>query len=249
MNLYVNAADAMPGGGELVLKTRNVTHQDIKNGNYSPRKGSYVLLVVADSGEGMTKEIQDRIFDPFFTTKDMGRGTGLGLASAYGIIKSHRGYINVESVTGKGTTFYIYFPASEKKLSQVSATTGKVIKGSGTVLLVDDEEMVLDIGARLLQKLGYSVLQAGSGLEALDVYKKNKDVIDLVILDIIMPDMSGGEVFDKIKKIKSNVRVLLASGYSINGQARDILDRGCDDFIQKPFSLMQLSQKVNKIVT
>jgi PAS domain S-box-containing protein len=248
LNLYVNSADAMPGGGDLVLQTRNVTHQDIKIRNYSPQKGKYVLLVVADSGEGMTKEIQERIFDPFFTTKDMGMGTGLGLASVYGIIKSHKGYINVKSARGKETTFYLYFPASGKKVSKQPAEAGEIFKGSGTVLLVDDEEMVLDVGVRLLQKLGYTVLQAGSGRTALKIYKKNKDLIDLVILDIIMPDMSGGEVFDRIKKIKPNVRVLLASGYSIDGQARDILNRGCEDFIQKPFSLMQLSQKISKII-
>jgi PAS domain S-box-containing protein len=244
LNLYVNAADAMPRGGKLDLKTANVTHEAIKSQLYKPRKGQYVLLSVTDSGEGIDQEIQQRMFEPFFTTKELGRGTGLGLASVYGIIKGHGGYIEVASEKDRGTTFIIYFPASQKKIIVPVDGSGDIVKGSGTILLVDDEEMVLDIGVQLLKKMGYKVLQAGSGDEALKLFEAHKDAIDLVILDIIMPEMGGGQLFDRLAQIQPDVKVLLSSGYSIDGEARELLQRGCKGFIQKPFSLKQLSLKV-----
>jgi len=246
LNLYLNAADAMPRGGRLELKTFNVTHEAIQSKLYKPGKGQYVLLTVADNGQGMDTETQERMFEPFFTTKELGRGTGLGLASVYGIIKSHGGYIEVESEKRRGTTFKIYFPASPKKIAAPADGSGDMVKGSGTVLLVDDEEMVLDIGVQLLEKMGYQVLPADSGQTALKLFKAHKDDIDLIIVDIIMPEMGGGQLFDRLTKIKSNVKVLLSSGYSIDGEARELLQRGCKGFIQKPFSLKQLSRKVKE---
>jgi PAS domain S-box-containing protein len=248
LNLFVNAADAMPIGGTLLLKTKNVTHQNINSPHYEPLPGSYVQLTITDTGSGMDKQTLGRIFDPFFTTKEMGRGTGLGLASVYGIIKSHDGYIDVESEKDHGTTFTIFLPASEKELEDDSESAAKIIKGSGTILIVDDEAIVLDVGVNMLEKLGYKVLEATNGKEAIDVFEKNKESVKMVILDIIMPDMGGGEAYDKIKAINPQVRVLLSSGYSVDGQAIELLERGCDGFIQKPFTMQELSGKIRQIM-
>jgi len=248
LNLYVNAADAMPGGGNLILKTMNTTHDNMKGKAYNPEPGNYLLLTVTDTGMGMGKKTQERIFDPFFTTKEMGRGTGLGLASAYGIIKGHGGYIDVESKKGKGTTFSIYLPASEKKVRKAVKTAEQFIKGTGMVLLVDDEEVILEVGEALLETMGYRVLIARDGKEAIEVYRKNKDDIDIVLLDMVIPNMGGSEAYDRMKEINPKVKVLLSSGYSINGQATEILERGCDGFIQKPFSMKKLSIKIMEIL-
>jgi two-component system, cell cycle sensor histidine kinase and response regulator CckA len=247
-NLYVNAADAMPGGGDFILKTFNTDHKNMKGRLYVPRPGKYVMLTVTDTGIGMDKEIRQRIFDPFFTTKEMGRGTGLGLASAYGIVKGHDGYIDVESRKGEGTTFSIYFPASEKKIAKAVKITEKLLKGTETVLLVDDEEIILDIGRDLLKAMGCKTLTARGGHEAIELYQKNQDDIDIVILDMIMPNMSGGEVYDRMKEINPDIKVLLSSGYSINDQATDILSRGCNGFIQKPFTINELSAAIRQIL-
>ncbi len=248
LNLFVNAADAMPGGGDLVLKTTNVTHKDMKGTLYDPRPGEYVLLTVSDTGIGMDKETMERIFDPFFTTKEMGRGTGLGLASAYGIIKAHGGYIEVDSKKGQGTTFTIYLPASERKVHEVEKTAEEVIQGTGTVLLVDDEEVILEVGKELLEGMGYRVLIAKDGKGAIEVYEENRDDIDMVLLDMVMPNMGGGEAYDRMKKVNPNIRVLLSSGYSIDGEATAILERGCNGFIQKPFNIKELSAKIGEIL-
>jgi PAS domain S-box-containing protein len=245
-NLYVNAADAMPEGGNLYLKTRNVTHEDITGKPAGLKPGDYVLLMVADTGVGMDKRTADRIFDPFFTTKGLSRGTGLGLASVYGIIKNHGGIITVMSKKGKGSTFSIYMPASKSEPITENRGSDKLISGQGTVLLVDDEGMILDAGTEVLQKMGHRVMKAKSGQEAIGIYEKQKDGIDLVILDMIMPGVSGGETFDRIKAINPEVKVLLSSGYSINGQATEILKRGCNGFIQKPFRMTELSHKIRE---
>ncbi len=248
LNLYVNAADAMPGGGKLILKTQNQTHLNIKSDHYNPMPGNYVQLTITDTGSGMDKAVLERIFDPFFTTKEMGRGTGLGLASVYGIIKSHDGYIDVESEKGFGTTFTIFLPASESGAEGNAEADASLIKGSGTLLVVDDEELVLEVAANMLEKLGYTVLKAHNGTQAVDIFKANHGNIKMVILDIIMPDMGGGAVYDKIKPINPDVKVLLSSGYSVDGQAIELLERGCDGFMQKPFTMEELSGKITQIM-
>jgi len=250
LNLYVNAWQAMPQGGDLYLKTENIIlDADFANSMpYKVEAGDYIKITVTDTGSGIDKETRERIFEPFFTTKEMGRGTGLGLASVYGIIKGHGGYINVYSEEEAGTTFTIYLPASGKAVQQEKIEpVATVSKGSGTVLLIDDEEMIIKVGEELLQELGYNVLVARSGQRAIELYKKNTDKIDLVIMDLIMPGMGGGETFDRLKEINPDVKVLLSSGYSINGQASEILERGCDGFIQKPFNINQLSEKIQTI--
>ncbi|MGD8765368.1 MAG: PAS domain S-box protein [Desulfobacteraceae bacterium] len=248
LNLYVNAWQAMPEGGELYLETENVVLDHTYVKPYKVEPGNYVKISVADTGVGIDKEYQKRIFEPFFTTKEMGRGTGLGLASVYGIIKNHGGYINVYSEKNQGTTFTVYLPASEAEVPEEKEAVVSVRRGAGTILLIDDEEMIISVAQELLTELGYTVLIAHSGLEAIEVYRQKNQDIDLVIMDMIMPAMGGGEAYDRLKEINSDVKVLLSSGYSISGQATKILNRGCDGFIQKPFNMKQLSEKIHHII-
>lgn len=248
LNLFVNAWQAMPGGGDIFIETEQIYLSEDYDKPYDIIPGHYIRISVTDTGVGMDIDIQQRVFEPFFTTKAVGRGTGLGLASAYGIIKNHNGIINVYSEKGHGSTFKIYLPASDKKVPGEKDPTPKLFKGSETILLVDDEEMVVDIGKEILEKLGYKVFTALGGAEAIRLVETHKNKIDLVILDLIMPDMSGSKTFDNLKACRSDIKVLLSSGYSVNGQASEILDRGCNGFIQKPFNLEQLSRKIRKIL-
>ncbi|MCJ7771931.1 MAG: response regulator, partial [Desulfobacterales bacterium] len=194
------------------------------------------------------EETRKRIFDPFFTTKEMERGTGMGLSSAYGIIKNHGGFITVYSEPGQGATFNIYLPASEKKAIADEKPSDELLTGTGTVLLIDDEDMILTVGEEILNLIGYDVITASSGQEAINTYRKNRNRIKMVILDMIMPEMSGSETYNGLKEINPEVTVLLSSGYSLNGKAKDILNSGCDGFIQKPFTMIQLSQKISEIL-
>jgi len=248
LNLYVNAWQAMPDGGNLYLRTENVMLDRSYVKPYKVEPGRYVKISITDTGVGIDKETQERIFEPFFTTKKMGRGTGLGLASVYGIIKGHEGYINVYSELDRGTTFTIYLPASGKEAVEDAELIAEIQKGSGTILLIDDEKMILDVGRELLEELGYTVLSAMSGHEAIDIFLKSRDKIDMIIMDMIMPGMSGSDTFDRMKEINPDVKILLSSGYSINGQATNILQRGCDGFIQKPFNMNQLAERIQKIM-
>jgi len=248
LNLYINAWQAMPGGGQLTISTANGSHEDIRGVLYEPKAGCYVQLSVSDTGEGMDEKTRRRIFEPFFTTKEMGRGTGLGLATVYGIIKGHHGYIEVGSHKGRGTTFRVYLPASQRLATSETAIRKPQIVGKGTILVVDDEEMVLEVSCALFEKLGFEVLRADSGEQAVEVFKAHADAIDLVILDMIMPQMGGGEVFDILKDIKADVKVLLSSGYALDGQAEKILARGCEGFIQKPFDIHEVAGRINELL-
>jgi PAS domain S-box-containing protein len=248
LNLFVNASDAMPGGGKLFLKTDTVTHREIPYKGYAVHPGAYARLTVTDTGVGIDKSIIDRIFDPFFTTKKMGRGTGLGLASAYGIVKSHNGYIDVVSEKGQGATFSVYFPATDARPAVATEKNRKPEEGVGTILLVDDEAVVLEVTAAMIRRLGYTVLTAPSGRKAVENFSEHADRISVVILDMIMPEMSGGEVFDQLKRINPRVKVILASGFSMEGQAREIMNRGCDGFLQKPFTLEDISVRLRSLI-
>ncbi|MCP3953496.1 MAG: PAS domain S-box protein [Desulfobacterales bacterium] len=248
LNLYVNAWQAMPKVGDLYLQTQIVDIDDSFIKSYNAKPGRYALASVTDTGVGMKQDIQQQIFDPFFTTKEKGRGTGLGLASAYGIIKNHNGIITVDSEVDHGTTFNIYLPLSDKTPCDEVSIEGDLVNGTENLLLVDDENMILDVGQAMLKKLGYHVLVADSGQKALDTIQIEGDDIDLVILDLIMPGMDGGAVFDCIKEIFPYMPVMLSSGYAINGQANKIMQKGCNGFIQKPFNISKLSKKVREIL-
>ncbi len=249
MNLYINAWQAMAEGGDLYIKTANRLLDSTYVKPFEVTPGPYVTISVTDTGSGIPPDIRDRIFEPFFTTKGLGKGTGLGLSSVYGIVKNHGGHITVYSEEGIGTTFNIYLPASEKDAVTEKAVDNTPVElGKGTVLLVDDEELILEVGREMIESLGYDVLAVGSGRDAVAALQESSPTIDLVVLDMIMPDLSGAQTFDALKQIDPDVRILLSSGYSLNGQASDILSRGCDGFIQKPFSLRALSDKIREVL-
>ncbi|NPU83659.1 MAG: CHASE2 domain-containing protein [Syntrophaceae bacterium] len=249
LNMYINSWHAMPEGGDLTLTTENVVLNSSHHRSFDIQPGRHVKISVSDTGTGMDEEVRKRVFEPFFTTKEPGKGTGLGLASAYGIIKNHGGFIEVKSAVGEGTTFEIYFPASEK-----NETTEKPVpamessRGRETILLVDDEQENITVMKELLEDLGYRIVCAGSGQEATAVFMMRKDSIDLVILDMVMPGMGGGQTFDALRAIDPGVKVILSSGYSIEGEARSILDRGCNGFIQKPFLINDLSRIIREVL-
>jgi PAS domain S-box-containing protein len=247
-NLSINAKDAMPNGGDLIFKTKNV-YLDEAYLRRDPelKPGNYVKISVSDTGIGMTKEVKEKIFEPFFTTKPVGRGTGLGLSTVYGIVKKHNGHITFYSEPGKGTTFILYFPAYEKEAAEV--VEKKVItKGSGTVLVVDDEEDVRDLVASQLTSLGYTPLLARDGKEALSLYRAHRKKIAVILLDMIMPVMSGKETYKELKRINPSVKILIISGYSQKSEDLDVLDTGALGFLQKPFELYELSKMLNKAI-
>ena len=248
LNIYVNASHAMPQGGDLYVRTVNEVLSAEMTGPYNVEPGKYIKISITDTGIGMDKATAKRVFEPFFSTKERGRGTGLGLASAYGIIKNHDGFITVYSEKGNGTTLNLYLPASVMEAEKKQLINDEIQEGSGTVLLVDDEEIILSVAEEMIQTLGYNVLTAANGQAAIAVYEAEKDTIGLVVLDLIMPGMGGGDVFDRLKAIDPDVKVLLSSGYSIDGQAAAIMKRGCRGFIQKPFSIQELSQKIGQIM-
>lgn len=247
-NLMINAADAMPGGGSLRLSTGQVSASDIGKRPYQVTPGRYVMLDVADNGHGMDADTRDRIFEPFFTTKSMGRGTGLGLASVYGIVKAHAGYIEVASAPGQGSTFTIYLPVSKKTVRQADRGDASIAFGQGTVLVIDDEAMVLEVATEMIARMGYRTLGTRDGDTGVDVFRRHAGSIDLVILDLIMPGTSGSDTFDALRKIDPQIKILLASGYSLDSQAAALMERGCDGFIQKPYSLEDLSKKMAAVI-
>ncbi|RPH52137.1 MAG: PAS domain-containing sensor histidine kinase [Desulfobacteraceae bacterium] len=248
LNIYLNAWQAMPSGGNLYIVTGNVLIDENYIKKFAITPGRYVMISITDTGVGMDEATKQRVFDPFFTTREIGRGTGLGLASVYGIIKNHDGFINVYSEKGKGSTFNIYLPAFGKVKEEKKKETESRIPGTGTILFVDDEQMIIDVGQAILKKLGYNVIIAKGGQEAVDLYTKNRDKIDLVVLDMIMPDIPGSEVFDRIRELNPTVKVLLSSGYALDVQTSGIMEKGCNGFIQKPFNVKKLSAKLNEIL-
>ena len=248
LNLLVNAWHAMPGGGDVYLETVNLTLGDGDARPHGVRPGRYVRVAVTDTGVGMDDATRGRVFEPFFTTKGMGRGTGLGLATVYGIVTSHGGFLTVYSEPGRGSTFNVYLRASERAVVEAAASVEQVVAGTGTVLLVDDEATVRTVAAAMLGRLGYTVLVAGSGEEALECFARERTRIDAVVLDMVMPGLGGHETFDRLRALDPGLRVLLASGYSLNGEARGLLERGCRAFIQKPWSFAELSRKLRQVL-
>lgn len=248
LNIFVNAWQAMDGGGKLFIKTGCLTLDKEFCEPHHVRPGEYVRISIIDTGPGIEAENLSKVFDPFFSTKEKSRGTGLGLASAYGIVKNHNGIISVYSEPGHGATFNIYLPISPDAATQETPTEKALATGEECILLVDDEEYILDVAASMLERLGYQAVLAVGGENALDVIADRKDEIDLVILDLIMPGIDGGRTFDLIREIAPEMKVLLSSGYAINGQADTVLRKGCRGFIQKPFHIHELSQKIRAVL-
>jgi two-component system, cell cycle sensor histidine kinase and response regulator CckA len=251
MNLAVNASDAMPDGGNLTVSTQIVTLDEEYCRLYvvGASPGDHVLLKLSDTGQGMDEETVEHIFEPFFTTKAIGRGTGLGLAMVHGIVKQHNGHITVYSEVGKGTTFRVYLPAVPSGVEpDVEANGIMPVFGTETVLLVDDEEFVRELGTRILTKHGYTMIEAANGREALDLFKKESSKISLVILDLIMPEMGGTECLKELLKIDPQVNVLVASGYSADASVKETIQMGAKAFVPKPFRVNELLQRVRKVL-
>jgi two-component system cell cycle sensor histidine kinase/response regulator CckA len=245
LNILVNAGHAMAGVGNLRIETMNVhfAEEEAKKENIAP--GDYISIAVTDDGCGMDNATKSRIFEPFFTTKKIGEGTGMGLASAYGIVNNHGGLICVDSEAGKGSTFSIYLPVSKMNYPDKTAFPSQnIIHGGNTILLVDDEDLVRDVAGEMLRALGYKVCTAATGSEAIAKYKDMHGDIDLVILDMIMPGIGGDKVFDAMRAVDPDVKIILASGYSMNGNIQALMEKGCTGFLQKPFNMRDLSAKV-----
>jgi signal transduction histidine kinase/CheY-like chemotaxis protein len=248
-NLYINASDAMPKGGKILIQTRNIPPEAMRAEPLNPNPAPHVTVSVQDTGCGMDPETIRQIFEPFFTTKESGKGTGLGLASVNGIVKAHGGCIDVQSQKGRGSVFHLYFPATLKEAAKAMPEDGAPVRGTGRVLLVDDEESVRGIGKEMLGSLGYEVVEAATGSEALCVFKERHKEIDVVILDLVMPEMRGEEIFARLMAIHPKARILLSSGFDKNEKAAELLEQGGLAFIQKPFTLTYLSQVLERIFT
>lgn len=253
MNLCINAQDAMPEGGKLILKTKNIKSKKIKNpADSKTTTRDYVRLQITDTGAGMNPEIKEQIFEPFFTTKVADKGTGLGLAVVYGIVEQHKGFIEVESEEGKGTTFYIYFPAihGEKTKMVKDSKSPQICKGKGTILVVEDEQSVRNVMIRILKQLGYHVQVANDGVEAIANFEADRETIDLVILDVVMPKLSGPQVFSRLNSIKPNIPALFVTGYDYSGELDKLMKQypGQITMLQKPFSKENLSEATQKLL-
>jgi CheY-like chemotaxis protein len=251
LNVAINARDAMPEGGRLSIRSGPV---DVKKTSFTDihfdvKEGPFIKISIADTGTGMNKEIQDRIFEPFFTTKEVGKGTGLGLASVYGCVKQHNGYITVESQLGKGTRFDLYFPAVSEIMPEASKNPeAGPMPGTATLLVVDDEPIYHEIIRNIFGDLGYSVHCFGSGAGALDYYHENSATIDVVILDINMPAMNGLQCYRRLKEINRDVRVIVASGYGDNADRDALQKEGARAFIQKPYKAADLSARISEVM-
>jgi two-component system cell cycle sensor histidine kinase/response regulator CckA len=250
VNLTVNARDAMPDGGKLTIETADVNLDEAYcRSNIECRPGRYVLLSVSDNGSGMDKETLSHVFEPFFTTKSLGKGTGLGLATVYGIVKQNGGFLNVYSEPEQGTTFKIYIP----RIIEESGATEKPVEiapetVSGRILLVEDDDMVRGMTLAMLEKIGYTVVAAESPLSALSICERGDTHFDLLITDVVMPEISGAELRDRIKAIRAKTKVLFMSGYTSNVIVRHGVLKEDVHFVQKPFTLKDLARKVRDAI-
>jgi PAS domain S-box-containing protein len=249
MNLCINAGDAMPVGGTLTIQTEVETLDEGYVGMHMGAKaGAHAILSISDTGVGMDPKTAQRIFEPFFSTKGEGKGTGLGLAMVYGVVKNHGGFVDVSSEPGRGTTFNIFLPLSGKPESEASSEPEPVFDGNELVLVVDDEEPIRALAKEMLEGYGYRVILAEDGVKAIEMFEEHNGNIGLVILDMVMPNMGGRETFLKMKKINPNVKALLSTGYSQSGKAQEILDSGVLGFVQKPYQLTTLLSKVRSVL-
>lgn len=258
VNLAVNARDAMPGGGKLAIRTANVTAAEAERLNVSAMPpADYVMVEVSDSGSGMTPEIIEKIFEPFFTTKDVGKGTGLGLSTVFGIVKQSGGYIDVDSTPGEGTTFRIYLPrhipAVQEMVEEVKPEVAKKpaadMTGQGTILLVEDEDPVRAVNARALSARGYTVLEAASGVEAMEIIEQRGAPVDLVVSDVVMPEMDGPTLLGELRKLYPDLKVIFVSGYAEEAFRKNLPEGEEFNFLPKPFSLRQLVETVKQVIS
>ena len=250
-NMGLNAKDAMPDGGKLRIETRNVTlDEKFCESRAGFKPGTYAQLVLSDTGHGMDRETLEHIFEPFYTTKGVGMGTGLGLSIAYGIVQGHQGHITCESEPGRGTTFRMYFPLLESESGDRAAEPGRKahLYGGETILLVDDETSILDIGESILGQFGYSTVTARSGEEALEIYGARMGEIGLIILDLGMPGMGGEQCLQEILKINPKARVVIASGYAASQTVQQLMAAGATGYIPKPYRLEEMLKKIREIL-
>ncbi|MBD3180586.1 MAG: response regulator [Candidatus Latescibacteria bacterium] len=253
LNVCLNARDAMPDGGKIDIRTENtVIDSSYPRLSLNMEMGEYVRVTISDNGIGMTDEVREKVFEPFFTTKKRDNGTGLGLSMVYGIIKNHGGFVNIYSEVGEGSTFSIYLPSSGKRAELEEAgpsVRAEVPAGNGeTVLLVDDEPVVRELGIDMLESLGYRVLVAEDGWQGERMFKKKKDEIDIVVLDIVMPGESGGELLEVIKKLSPEKPVLISSGFNRDRVDEKMLESEEIEFIQKPYSMDELGIEIGKLL-
>ena len=251
MNLIVNAKDAMPNGGEIIIETARINlDKHYVNKHIEVKPGQYVLMAISDTGEGMDEDVLSKIFDPFFTTKEQGKGTGLGLATVYGIVKQHDGYIYAYSEKNRGTTFKIYLPASKKteEETESKSTARTLLQGNETILIVDDNASIRQLIVETLKPLGYNCLQAASGKDAMDVLRKYKGEVHLLITDVVMPGMSGRELAETIREERPEMKVIFMSGYTENIIAHHgVLEQGIN-YISKPITPVTLTQKIRSVL-
>ncbi len=245
--VVANAIEAIESAGLIrVLVHDIIVEERTRPGHQDLEPGKYVCLTVTDNGKGMDEATKRRLFEPFFTTKVQGRG--LGMAAVYGIVRNHDGWIAVNSALGEGTEVKIFLPALDALPSPKEDPCDQVVKGQGTILVVEDEEPVMSVSQAMLERLGYRVLEAKSGNEAVAIAGSFEGNIDLAILDVGLPDMAGNEVYPQLKRVRPDLKVLVCSGYAIDGPAQEILDRGGEGFIQKPFLFATLSEKVKEVL-
>jgi len=250
MNLAVNARDAMPEGGKLIIETVTVIlEEEYARTHLGAKSGHHVLLVVTDTGSGMDKDTSEHIFEPFYTTKAVGEGTGLGLAMVHGIVKQHGGHVTCDSKLGQGTTFKVYLPALVSDEDMEEARVGPMpLGGSETILLVDDEELIRDLGFRILTNAGYRVITARNGKEAVELYHARGDTIALIILDLIMPGMGGKQCLEGLLSLNPSAKVVIASGYSADGPTKEVLSEGAKGFVNKPYDIRQVLEVVRNVL-
>ncbi len=253
MNLALNARDAMPQGGQMKFVTHNhkILPTECAALPFNVTPGDFISITISDTGTGITEEVQKKMFEPFFTTKDQGKGTGMGLAAVYGTVKNHDGIIRVKSTLGTGTDITILLPLapSQTKPKKTGKKTENERKYIGRILFIDDEPLVQASCKSMLEKLGYYATVFGNGKDAVQFYQKNWKNIDLVLLDMVMPELDGHQVFNQMKKINPKVKVILSSGFSLEGEAHEILKKGVKRFIHKPFRMTELAQVIEAVLT
>ncbi|HOO56900.1 MAG TPA: ATP-binding protein [bacterium] len=250
IHICTNACDSMSDGGILTLKTfKGTNNNTFGDSETAIPMDNYCIVSVKDTGSGIPKSIVKKVFDPFFTTKPIGKGTGLGLSITHSLVKNHGGHISIESEEGKGTTVLIYLPLANDNLSISEVKEAEhPAGGNEKILLIDDEDSVLRITEKMLTKAGYDVISASSGIQGIDIFNLNKDDFDLVIIDLIMPEMDGHETYEKIREIKPGIKVVFLSGFSIDGKHHKLIDNITCAFIQKPFGYTKLLSKIRAIL-